>query len=98
MLRRAVAATNCARAGKASGLDMGGRRLCWTNLIRIRSICPRPFAQIAQAEGDRQRVAQNSVINRRTKGTCPASHCRAKPEAREFFARDQIESRTKRRL
>src|ERR1700692_3910380 len=61
MLRPAVAVTNCAREGKTSGLDIGGRRpVAGRNLnghdVRVTG------PQSAQAGGDRQRDAENSVI------------------------------------
>src|ERR1700686_5533215 len=63
MLRPAVAAANCARAEKRSGLDIG-RRLPVAGRTLKRSCLARPVPQGAQAGGDRQRDAENSVIGR----------------------------------
>src|ERR1700688_2804776 len=63
MLRPVVAATNCSKAGKTSGLDIGRRRPVAGRNLNGRDLHV-TGPQSAQAGGDRQRDAENSVIAR----------------------------------
>src|ERR1700720_2779786 len=99
MLRPVAAVANCARAGKTSGLDIGGWRPVAGRNLNGHDVCA-AGPPSAQAGGDRQRDAENSVIAGSPapgwRSADPVGGARESRARREFFGRDWIEYPTKR--